>query len=282
MPSEVYFAKSCLIEFVKGVEELYGLQHCSFNVHLLTHLAQAVLNWGPLFAQNAFVFEDCNQELLLYIQSSQSVPLQICDTFRLRYGVKRLQSKFANSMTDSQLQYLDSVFHKKSRPQPTLYVDGVYLLGQEIIIGEMPCAHYLAFQRIDVDVDSETNVRYYHRILINGEIVHSKQYSKPKKRRSYYVLLNNGEIFQIETFVILTNIFASNECYAIGQHFIKIKDQSLVPNTRLEHMVQLKALASGLTAVRAAHIREKVTLIELENMRMILGCIHPNHSELLT
>jgi len=44
-------------EFVAGIETLYGEQFVSYNVHILTHLPDAVVNWGPLWANSAFVFE---------------------------------------------------------------------------------------------------------------------------------------------------------------------------------------------------------------------------------
>lgn len=91
MPSEICNAECYLYQFVKGVEELYGEIYCSFNIHLLLHLPQSVLNWGPLWTHSAFCYEHCNQELLKYVQSSHGVPLQICDTFRLRYAIKRLE-----------------------------------------------------------------------------------------------------------------------------------------------------------------------------------------------
>ncbi|CAG7785822.1 unnamed protein product, partial [Allacma fusca] len=45
---DIQTAKTLLYEFASNVESLYGKSFCSFNVHLLTHAADCVENWGPL------------------------------------------------------------------------------------------------------------------------------------------------------------------------------------------------------------------------------------------
>lgn len=35
-----------------------GIEHCTMNVHLLSHLAFYVRQYGPLWTHSAFVFED--------------------------------------------------------------------------------------------------------------------------------------------------------------------------------------------------------------------------------
>lgn len=52
--TEIYNAQRKLFQFVKGVETLYGKEHVSFNIHLLTHLAESCLHWGPLWTHSAF------------------------------------------------------------------------------------------------------------------------------------------------------------------------------------------------------------------------------------
>ena len=44
-------------EFIRGVESLYGKQHCSYNVHQLSHISVCIKNWGPLNMYSCFAFE---------------------------------------------------------------------------------------------------------------------------------------------------------------------------------------------------------------------------------
>ena len=39
---QLNLAELCLAQFVAQVPELYGVEHCSYNCHLLTHLTQSV------------------------------------------------------------------------------------------------------------------------------------------------------------------------------------------------------------------------------------------------
>ena len=41
-----------------NVENLYGLEKCSYNMHQLTHMAESVKQWGLLWAWSIFPFED--------------------------------------------------------------------------------------------------------------------------------------------------------------------------------------------------------------------------------
>ena len=73
----IALSEACLTKFVIQLEELYGLSHCTFNVHCLTHLAQCVKDCGPLWATSAFVFESHNHVLLNMFNGTQCVPQQI-------------------------------------------------------------------------------------------------------------------------------------------------------------------------------------------------------------
>ena len=45
-------AEFALQKFFYGVEDTYGRQELSYNIHLLSHLPQAVKSWGPLWAHS--------------------------------------------------------------------------------------------------------------------------------------------------------------------------------------------------------------------------------------
>ncbi|XP_041829380.1 uncharacterized protein LOC121632190 isoform X2 [Melanotaenia boesemani] len=70
---ELSCAELCLVEFVAQVPLLYGLEHCSFNFHLLTHLTESSRDWGMLWANSSFVFEDINSRILQMYSCTESV-----------------------------------------------------------------------------------------------------------------------------------------------------------------------------------------------------------------
>jgi Protein of unknown function (DUF1258) len=76
-------AHLCLMKFVILVPKLYGIEHVSYNVHLLTHIKNTVLNWGPLWGSSAFAFEDANGTIKELFHGTQAVPQQMVKNFLL-------------------------------------------------------------------------------------------------------------------------------------------------------------------------------------------------------
>lgn len=74
---QIDLSQMLLFRFVDGVHELYGERFCSFNVHQLTHVAESVRNWGPLWATSAFLFEDRNGQLVRLVKGTQAVDKQL-------------------------------------------------------------------------------------------------------------------------------------------------------------------------------------------------------------
>ncbi|XP_058828764.1 uncharacterized protein LOC131688491 [Topomyia yanbarensis] len=85
--------QQCEINFQKFVQEfeiLYGLEHMTYNVHLLLHLANCTRNFGPLWAFSLFIFEDINGLLKRYIKGPKDPILQIamrCVMAHKRYNL---------------------------------------------------------------------------------------------------------------------------------------------------------------------------------------------------
>ncbi|XP_047213875.1 uncharacterized protein LOC124864964 [Girardinichthys multiradiatus] len=78
---EISCAELCLVQFVSQVPSLYGLEHCSFNCHLLMHLTDCARNWGLLWANSAFVFQDVHSRLLQMYSRTQSASSHIFKQF---------------------------------------------------------------------------------------------------------------------------------------------------------------------------------------------------------
>lgn len=68
-------AKRLISLFCIGMEEIYGKEYCSFNLHLLTHLHEEVALHGPLDKFSNFVFENFLGHLKKHVNSPFN-PLQ--------------------------------------------------------------------------------------------------------------------------------------------------------------------------------------------------------------
>lgn len=69
------YAKELLMYFVKNYSKLYGEQYISHNVHNLIHLADDVLNLGPLDSFSAFQYENYMSEIKKSLKTCNK-PLQ--------------------------------------------------------------------------------------------------------------------------------------------------------------------------------------------------------------
>ena len=78
---ELQHASQLLQEFVKGVEDLYGQEFCTFNVHQLTHIVNSVEDLGFLWETSAFIFENANGILKNFVKSGNGVAEQVCKKF---------------------------------------------------------------------------------------------------------------------------------------------------------------------------------------------------------
>jgi hypothetical protein len=96
----ILYAEIALHKFVSQVGSLYGKQFVSYNVHLLTHLAQSVKLWGPLWATSAFLFEDANGKLLRSFHGTKGITKQIFSHFLSSRSLEKLGAQHVASEND--------------------------------------------------------------------------------------------------------------------------------------------------------------------------------------
>ena len=99
--------------FVREFELLYMEEEVRVNVHFVTHLAQAVLDWGCLWATSTFIPEWFNGELVKLCHGSQSVADQMAKNYLLRLEVQREVEDLIseNSLPSHVLSQLKELFN---------------------------------------------------------------------------------------------------------------------------------------------------------------------------
>lgn len=70
-----------IIEFCNKFQDLYGERHCNINLHLHTHLASCILEFGPVYSFWLFAFERMNGILGAFHTNCRDVPLQLMRRF---------------------------------------------------------------------------------------------------------------------------------------------------------------------------------------------------------
>ncbi|XP_027897748.1 uncharacterized protein LOC114159787 isoform X2 [Xiphophorus couchianus] len=101
---EISCAELCLVQFVSQVPSLYGLEHCSFNCHLLMHLTDCARNWGLLWANSTFVFQGVHSRLLQMYSRAQSAPSNI---FKQIVSYDEIILKGSNVLKDTGTEITD-------------------------------------------------------------------------------------------------------------------------------------------------------------------------------
>ena len=83
-------ARSYLLNFCKGLEQLHSKHRVTPNMHLHTHLIDCILDYGPVYAFWLFSFERYNGIIGDYGTNQRSVEIQLMRKFTSNQFVKDL------------------------------------------------------------------------------------------------------------------------------------------------------------------------------------------------
>lgn len=150
------------------------------NVHLLSHIAQSVLNWGPLWTHNAFMYEGQNRHLLQLLHSPNQVVKQIARKFLIYSHLPILCNKFIS--TKSIITFCEDVLQKQL--QYFIRCEGVILLGKREICIFSP-EEYTCVNEYNFDLEHCTS---FKRMLYNGIRYCSADYATNKKHNDSFIL----------------------------------------------------------------------------------------------
>lgn len=76
-------SKQLVDSFVILFQNYFGKSNMVYNIHLLFHMAKCVTDWGPLWANNCFCFEDGNRKIILLKQTSTQINRHIINSYLL-------------------------------------------------------------------------------------------------------------------------------------------------------------------------------------------------------
>lgn len=235
---QIAHAHDALVYFVGGFECLYGKENMSFNIHLLLHLSESVTNWGPLWAHSAFLFEDYNGHLLNQVKSSKAVPLQICKRILLERALPHIAKPHMSNASTDVKAFFSEMTSAKHHVKKCERFKEITALGapkvRTISESDVNALHNLR------DVPMNSVVKYYSRIIVNGQVIHSQAYSKTTKRNNTVVMLKNGSIFRIAHFLSLSNETQSACLFAVGQ----------LGNSAMQKLTKGEVVKTGLQFIR--------------------------------
>lgn len=181
--NDLLLAERALNKFVARISDLYGVQHISFNVHLLTHLVPSVRRWGPLWSHSAFCFEDANGKLLTFFHGTRGVTSQI---FRSFLGATHLRKLVNTYVTDSSAVVLDRIVNMASFCKNAFKLENVVCLGHPVR-RSLSASEVVAIESIfSISHWQSIEISAYQRIVINGTLLHTRNYSRSTRTNDSY------------------------------------------------------------------------------------------------
>lgn len=132
-PDELTAAHTLLLEFQCYAQYYYTESSMSYNVHLLKHLTQSVVDWGPLWAHTGYCFENGNGVLKKKIHAAKGVISQVCRSVCMEYCETILRENLPDIVEDDDDSYLqnfiDHLDEKSNLPTTTVKIDSARFFG---------------------------------------------------------------------------------------------------------------------------------------------------------
>ena len=100
-------AADLLLKFNKCVEDLYGIEACTMNMHLHCHLYKCLLDIGPIYRFWCFPFERLNCILGSVATNNHDVTTQLMKKFILRQVLNSSDTK--DNFPDSLYPYIEEI-----------------------------------------------------------------------------------------------------------------------------------------------------------------------------
>lgn len=231
--------------FVEGYEKLYTESKMNYNIHLLLHITDTVVNWGPLFHQNTFHFENENRLLLKNKKSNYKVMEQIINKKLFYQNVPLLCNQ--NFITEETRDFCNTI---KSGPK----------------------------LKIGIDNCDQFAIKSFNRILYNGFRVTSTGYKRLKKTCNSCFEISN------EIVIIRNILFVKSEdtekVLLIGNPLILLEKLKIL-NAGINHITCFEENLQELKVFEPKQIKSPVVLSIGRKKQYVFpipkGCLASEH-----
>lgn len=109
LPADIDLAHNLLDLFYSLTNQLYPIQICTMNFHLLIHLAKFVRSWGPLWCYSCFGFESMNGHLRRNCHGTRLVLTQLIHNVRMTQMLPMKCKAKASSATPAVSSFFKSL-----------------------------------------------------------------------------------------------------------------------------------------------------------------------------
>ena len=110
---DVKLVHRLLLEFNNCFERLHGPDYCTINMHLHCHLAETILNFGPIYSFWCFPYERYNGILGSYSTNNHVINVQVMRKFLLQQSLEKCLFDHDSSLQDMPKEWILSVIGSK-------------------------------------------------------------------------------------------------------------------------------------------------------------------------
>ncbi|XP_051170591.1 uncharacterized protein LOC127287612 [Leptopilina boulardi] len=242
-------SKKDLLKFVSHVETTYGLSAMTFNIHLLLHAIENVIDTGPCWSTSAFPYESN----IFILKSSVNGP-KAADQQMIRKSLQRLLYKFRprDHLPDIVKEVCESFLTEKRYTPSAKSVGNVTLFG---------------FCESD---DFPRNYETYERCSYKGMILTTAHYSRNETHNDSAIKLEDNSVAQI------LNIFVQPN----GLCFLKVQQLIIEPlfinHVKMEHIWKVLPSPSNHKIINFSAVQSKMIVLDLDSIKIQYLCSMPN------
>lgn len=267
-----------LLKFIEQVPALYGVEHVTYNVHLLSHLCDSVCDTGPLWRCSAFAFESHNQQLLSLFHGTTHILSQISDNIIKMSMLNTLLKKSTSNKSSISISVETFVRDMLNGYPMTFHASR---LCDSVLLGVPVCRKLKDCERMLLQpvYGNLTEAQFYSRAAVGGQIYCTQMYGAKLKTISYVVLLKRNVVGCIVDILSLTDV---SSAVAFLKPYV-VQPRSVLKNygvySRAKHILVVKD-GDTTIAVKCEDIQQKCVMLgNCDRSDFKLVALQPNLCE---
>lgn len=260
---ELNTAGLLLIKYVVLYQEYFGEAAMTYNIHLLLHMEKSVLNLGPLWHHNTFIFENENHFILKMQKSPTHLALQIARRYMFEKSLSLLDKKLnkSNGFNIFCERYLTG------RLKTTFKVNGCTLIGKG--------KNYELNKNEQELFKTARNCRSFNKFICNSNRFTSSNYRVCQKINDSLIVLKNGEIGIIKN-ICYFDTEANEKIYIFYEEIIKLGKYFHETSQVTVHDIEKCKLSQNLRLCEPEMILQPCILTKIQDQYYVIkipeGC----------
>lgn len=122
--NQLNFIKQLVIEFTEDVEKMFKETEYTMNLHLLIHLVDCFLKFGPLKEFNCFFYEHLNGIIIKYVHSPNAINTQLMNHYIEKFNLDMQKERVTNDDKEEpfgKFKVNDQIRYKKIKIKKKIY-----------------------------------------------------------------------------------------------------------------------------------------------------------------